>query len=526
MKIWILSAVTVLISICSHAAKPGCEYKIINIKEHGLKPFKEAKLLRSSNGVLDVTLRVAYAKNFLAGCELNHRSYNGSLIGPTLRLRPGDKLRVKVINDFPANQKHPKSDDHNSPPHKPNDTNLHTHGLHVSPSGISDNVIIRIKPGNSFQFEIEIPKTHAPGTFWYHPHTHGAVATQVGSGMAGALIIEGGLDEIPEIKAARERTMVLQQISYDKNGKIEDFHESFGSGAWEFMQRQITINGQIVPKISMWPGEVQRWRIVHAGVRAGLKIELEGHKLNEIATDGISMGRCEVWSRIEMYPGYRSDVLVRAKPLPPGKKKAVYYLRDANSQMPLAQIVVEGKPIEMKLPCTGHQLAATAPFRDIKKSEVTGRQRVEYNVSYSPEGKLLYTVNGQPFRHDRVRKLTLGKIEEWLVGTHPDSIEPVHPFHIHVNPFQMVRPGPDGKPAKVWKDTIVVEAGDEPLRLLTRYEQFTGKFVQHCHILDHEDQGMMELLEIVKPYSERKSSARKSNGKRKPSMSHRLPLAH
>ena len=74
----------------------------------------------------------------------------------------------------------------------------------------------------------------------------------------------------------------------------------------------------------------------------------------------------------------------------------------------------------------------------------------------------------------------------------------VHPFHIHVNDFQLSRMEPDGKEHKIWKDTLLISAGQPPTKIRMRYEDFTGTTVLHCHILDHEDQGMMELIELVK----------------------------
>ena len=95
-----------------------------------------------------------------------------------------------------------------------------------------------------------------------------------------------------------------------------------------------------------------------------------------------------------------------------------------------------------------------------------------------------------------MRRLKLGGVEEWTLRTALTSLAPNHPFHIHVNPFQHTRIGPDGQPETVWRDTVLVRKG-KPLTVRTRYVRYTGRFVLHCHMLDHEDQGMMELVEIV-----------------------------
>src|SRR5205814_8217441 len=137
-----------------------------------------------------------------------------------LGAKTGAGLKIRVENRLPEIPKPetPDPDGKGDPghgvnvPHALNSTNIHTHGLHVSPEGNSDNVYLDIKPGQVQEYEIKIAKDHVAGTFWYHPHRHGSVALQAANGMAGALIIDGGLDEVPEIKQAQERIFLFQQI--------------------------------------------------------------------------------------------------------------------------------------------------------------------------------------------------------------------------------------------------------------------------------------------------------------------------
>jgi FtsP/CotA-like multicopper oxidase with cupredoxin domain len=112
-------------------------------------------------------------------------------------------------------------------PHEFNTTNFHSHGLHVSPSGISDNVMRMMEPGDSYDIEIAIPSDHISGTNWYHPHAHGSADVQIASGAVGALIIEGDFADVPEIAAAKERLLVLTEAVFDQFGMIEDFGTLF-----------------------------------------------------------------------------------------------------------------------------------------------------------------------------------------------------------------------------------------------------------------------------------------------------------
>ncbi len=529
--------------------KAGCEYAVplnINQTDYVGHPFENPESIESQDGLLETTLEVKYAKNRIADCEVNLRSYNGKLVGPTLRAKPGDTIRIKLINNLPPQSNSSESNliSETTPegceyqmatmmsnipniPHNFNTTNFHTHGLHVDPNGCSDNILRVMKPKQKdgdpapeYAIEVKIPEDHPSGTFWYHAHLHGSTALQVSSGMAGTLIIEGGgLDEIPEIAEATEKVFMFQQIAYDRNGEIENY-DNFGVNAWDDLGRYTTINSQIRPVIKMRPGEVQRWRFIHGGVKESLNLELRNNRdqitLHEIAVDGIALGKLDSWNNapIELEPGYRSDVLVQAQPLLPGQESQEYILIDkptSNQQSLfgkgepgriLAKVIVEGKPLMMQLPNTDQLAEAKqndAP-KDIRDYEITGEpQKVVFSIDQEPSGAFAFTVNGQSFNPQEERLLQLNQAEIWHLETdsklNPDTPDK-HPFHIHVNPFQYDRKDPHNKTERIWRDTLMITEG-QPQTIRTRYTEFPGKFVLHCHILDHEDQGMMQVVEIV-----------------------------
>ncbi len=480
---------------------------------------------------LQFELVVDYADNFIGTDKVHLRSYNGGLVGPTMRARAGDTLNVHLVNKLPKNPPTPNNlqaqaaelaremTRHVPPlltsniPHNFNTTNLHTHGLHVSPAGNSDNVLIAISPGEEFYYEIKIPPDHPPGTFWYHPHVHGSTALQVGSGMEGALIIEGDIDRVPAIAAAKEQIFVFQQIPYgkidnpivkeDKKGGIESFNRSFLNGAWDRGGWRTTINGQLEPVYEMQPGEVQRWRYIDAGAEESLHIKIEGPDKKSvpqqvIAMDGITTGKIEANEQIDMYPGYRVDVLVRAPDVP-----GEYLIVDEESssltsllglkeeRKPIARLRVKGPKKEMALPAES-ELAPLAPYKSIADSEITGQQKVHFGVMLTGESAYPFAVNGRGFDPKAApRQLKLGGVDEWTVSS--ERIGP-HIFHIHVNPFEVIEPS--GK--RYWKDTLFVKGG-EKVKLRSRYVRYVGKYVLHCHILPHEDLGMMEVVEVVAP---------------------------
>src|SRR5262249_39157986 len=193
-------------------------------RDTGLDDFKpgaafiEPAVRRSAHGELNTTLRMRHAYETIGGHRLYVRTYEGTVPGPTLRLKPGDKLRIRLINDLPPNRKPLPA--YIDQPHHLNTTNLHFHGSHVSPEGKSDNVMRSMLPGESYDVEFDIPDDHTTGSYWYHPHHHGSADIQLASGMVGAIVIEGDFADVPEIAAAQERVMVLSEVVYDAFGMV------------------------------------------------------------------------------------------------------------------------------------------------------------------------------------------------------------------------------------------------------------------------------------------------------------------
>ena len=545
-----------------------------------LAPRNASTEIGSTNGELNHTLEVDYHTHQIFNPELNHsvkvrlRSYNKRLMGETLVIKPGDTMNVDLINRLPEPPAEPVCEVTPLPfPHDPidhtnfNTTNLHTHGLHVSPSGNSDNVLIAVPPGESFQNEIKLPKHHAPGTFWYHAHVHGSTAIQATSGMAGPLIVEGGLDDIEKLKDAPDYIMMFQQIPYVASPDQEDLYEiecydKFGPRQWQEgitngTGWRTTINGLTQPYMVINPGRVVRWRAIHAAFRETISLSVvpfgrfqatlqaqteaiqngdegdaitepksvatrraavlsEAIDLHEVAADGLAYGFDWVKKEVSLQPGYRSDMLLRID------EPGLYVIVDnevAEAQSlqgryetpkVLGYILVLGPRYEDEFP-TNAELEPLRVHETIEDDELAAMpQMVTFN---------LFTVDEKPFSKNVIRQMRLGTVYEWELRSKLVN----HPFHIHVNPFEITEwkeldpetnewvdklPKVDGEPRTIWKDTILVvgrtpqEPEDLVKQILTvrsRNERYIGKFVLHCHILDHEDQGMMQIVEITPP---------------------------
>lgn len=459
------------------------------------QPLVEPEVRRSANGVLQTSLRCAYAYRDVGGVRLYVRSYEGGSPGPTLRMKPGETLKIRLVNDLPPNRDPMPAD--MSHPHQFNNTNFHFHGAHASPSGIADNVMRSMAPGETYDIEIELPKDHTRGTYWYHPHHHGSADVQMASGMFGAIIVEDDFAEIPEIARARERLLVLTQVAHDARGMIEDFGTTLFP---ETATRFLTVNGQRRPTIAMRPGEVQRWRILNTGYQDNMLLELEKHQLHAISYDGIQLGAVETMNTHLILPGQRADLLVQAGAPGTYELRALPYDQGHPSPVgPLARLVVAGEPMTMKLPTS----LPKPPLETIKDSEITGRRKLVFSAT-APEADAAghwqefgFFIDGKKFDPKRIdHRVKLGSVEEWTIEnthTHDD-----HVFHIHTNPILVTHL--NGKPLATpqWRDTAPVERKGGSLTFRTRFLDYTGIFMLHCHMMNHEEMGMMQTVEVYK----------------------------
>ena len=466
------------------------------------EPLVEPEVRRSVDGILSTSLRVQYAYKDVGGYRLFMRTYDGGVPGPTLRLKRGDTLRIRLVNDLPPERNPAPA--YVDQPHRINTTNLHFHGSHVSPSGISDNVLRSMEPGRSYDSEVVFPTDHTAGTYWYHPHHHGGADVQIASGMAGAMIIEGDFDDVPEIAAARERLLIVGEAVFDAFGTVEDFDTLFPETALRFF----TLNGQREPTIEMQPGEVQRWRILHAGYQDDIFLSLEGHSFHPIARDGIALAALGLPAipnsdpeandpdAMLIAPGQRIDVLVKAGAPGTYELRGLPYDQGYPSPAgPIARLVVSGEQLSMSLPSK----LPPPPFETIRDEEITNRRELTFSAK-SPEAdaaghwqEFTFMVDGRTFEAARVdQRVKLGAVEEWTVtNLHHDD----HIFHIHVNPFELTKINGQPLAQTVWLDTVVLPRNGS-LTFRSRFLDFTGKFVLHCHMMNHEELGMMQIVEV------------------------------
>jgi len=443
--------------------------------------------LSSTGGRLALELEAGQGPMQLAGRHVTALGYNGASPGPTLRLQAGDVLSVRLLNRLAE------------------PTNLHMHGLHVSPQGAGDNVFVTVDPGGSFDYEYRLPADHPPGVYWYHPHHHGLVAGQIFGGLFGAIVVED-TDPIP---AAMERVLIVSDTELDAAGNVRG-----ASQAERMAGREgglVLVNGQSKPLISALPGQRERWRLVNACVARFLRLRLDGQSMQLL---GIDSGRFHSTAPVDevlLAPGNRADILVTAvaggsvlrtasydRGSMPGMMGRDPAGRDAANPPPgltLATLQVSGEP------AVGPAGLPPQPApADLRQVSVAARRRFLLAVGMGPgpmggggAGMMAFTINGREFDAARIdTTVAAGTAEEWtVVNTSPMD----HPFHLHVWPMQLISVNGAASASPVWRDVVNVPANGR-VTVRISFKGFTGKSAYHCHILDHEDLGMMGVIEV------------------------------
>lgn len=443
--------------------------------------LRQPQVLASQGGRLRVDLTAAEVRR--AGQRTGLLAFNGGSPGPTLRVQPGDELAVRLINrlDEP--------------------TNLHTHGLRVSPQGNSDNPFVHIHPGTSFDYLYRIPRDHPTGTFWYHPHAHGLVADQVFGGLFGALLVDPPTGQGPDLSTVEDRVLLISDITLDGDGRVAratDMDKMMGR-----VGELVLVNGQHQPTIPGAPGAPQRWRIINACASRVLAIRLQDHDLVQIALDGTFLPAPTAKKRVVLAPGNRADVLVRptktgrydltAEPYRDVIDTLLNLGNEADQKVTLATMTTAGPPATAPSP------PRTLPAEKPQDTPATVRRRITFEMSMGGMesdgmgGGMAFTIDGRTFdpaRDDQT--VTFGSTEEWTI-VNDNGL--AHPFHLHTWPFTVLAISDLTPLAGVPQDVVLIPANGW-VRLRIPFTVHSGRSVFHCHILDHEDSGMMATVNV------------------------------
>jgi suppressor of ftsI len=545
---------TALISAALLAAALGVVTTVPRLTSAQGQEIQNPPQLYSSNGALNVTL--AAAVNPATG--LPALQYNGVIgpMGPTLHINPGDTLNVNYSNHLPvtgANGMCSSANVANGIDYM-DDTNLHYHGMKVSPNPPADQVITTLlSPGQSYAYSVPIPVDDAPGLYWYHAHPHCESNRQVTGGVNGTLVVQGIEKYYPQVASMPERVLVIQNqypagvvvVSAKQRAARNKQLHALGVARAAVNARtpaglrrtaqssstnpdctapaayNVTLNGQPVdapatpPQITIGPGQKQFWRVANEGSNVAVDIALVGPNgqlapFQVIARDGQPLSYhdptneyLEVTDYVLM-PAARVELIVSGPGGPGWTLQTLCVdtgpVGDPDPQRVLATInsqTYNGPPL---VPANDNIPPLQKPQFNILTYPIAQYR----TVVFSEDAVGDFYINGQEFNPNAPPMFTpkLGTVEQWTII---NTATEIHAFHVHQIHFlvQSVGGVADG-PAQDYRDTIELpisngQANSNVVKVLMDFTDpiIVGTFVFHCHLLEHEDGGMMAKIQVV-----------------------------
>lgn len=424
-------------------------------------------------GTVELTLTAAPAAlSIVPGKQTPVYAYNGTIPGPTIELREGDRVVIHFKNELPEA------------------TTVHWHGLHI-PFEMDGSPFHPVQPGQTHDYIFTV-KPGTAGTYWYHPHPHHSTGVQVARGLYGAVIVRAADDPLPASIA--EKLIVISDNRLNDDGTIDlpapQSPQAFIDAENGREGSLIFVNGKLQPSFTIRSGEVQRWRIINASAARVYRLSVTDHSMLHIGSDGGLFEKPVEVKEIVLANGERAEVLIRATGAP-GSRAVLQML-------PYDRYIFQTKPKDWQT------------TRDLLHLEYTSEPPVP-SVAIPPALRVVPAldtaavsarrvlslsqglINGRTMDMNRIDvSSSLGSTEIWEIE---NLVGMDHPFHLHGFQFQLLDRNGVPEPARRWKDTVNIPK-HETARFIVRFENYAGKWMFHCHILDHEDNGMMGVLEI------------------------------
>ena len=423
--------------------------------------------IRSANGILDATLTAAPAPVHVGDTVFYGSVYNGDYAGPVLHVRPGDLVRLRLVN------------------HLSFATNLHFHGLRVSPLNHGDNMHIVVQPGATSSYTFRIPADHPPGLFWYHDHMHPDAERHVMDGLSGAILVDGFARQFQGLNGIRQKLLVIKD-----NAPADCTGQTMKT---LLHCRVISINGQALWNDMLRPKETQLWRIVNQSPDFTMHLDVTGLHPRTIGRDGTPTLAMEE-SDLDIMPASRLDVLVTAGALGSLSMIARHVPTGSGAAFSTNRIV-GNITIAGDASVTQPEKLIFPRQSDLSGSPISAQRTMVFTED---EAANRYYINGRMFDHDRIDvRVPLGSIESWTIQNQTQNF---HEFHIHQIGFQVAEINGQKQPFAGYVDDVrVPEMGEVKLIMPFTDPVILGRFMFHCHVLKHEDAGMMGNIEIYRP---------------------------
>lgn len=399
---------------------------------------------------------------FIKGKETNSLGYNGDYLGPVIRVRKGEKVSIKVKNNLNE------------------ETTVHWHGLEVNGEYDGGPHSI-IKPDATWNPTFTISQSAA--TLWYHPHLLLKTGEQVYKGLAGLFYIDDEVSDslnIPKEYGVNDIPLVIQDKKVDSNGKFE-YNLGMNDVMMGLQGGTILVNGAINPYLEVPRGKM-RLRLLNGSNARIYEFRFSNNqKFYQIASDGGLLEKPVELTKLTLSPAERAEIIVDFSEY---KKDDVVELANQGTQI-MKFVVKEDKQKASDIP------GKLAKIERIDSSKaVKTRKFVFQGIGSSG------SINGKQMDMERVDEyLDLNTTEIWEISNKSVG-DMAHPFHAHGVQFQILDRDGNTPPANEtgWKDTILVYP-EEKVRAIATFKH-PGLFMYHCHILEHEDAGMMGQFKV------------------------------
>jgi len=420
--------------------------------------------------------------SFFSGNKTATMGYNGNFLGPTIRVRDGQRFRINVNNRLPQV------------------TTLHWHGLHV-PAQWDGGPRQPIPAGTTWNPDFTINQEAA--TLWYHPHAMGLTGEQVYYGLAGLFLIEDeisdGLD-IPKTYGVDDIPLVIQDRRFFKNGQFayaQNMHDVMNG----VIGNTLLVNGAMQPALTVPPGQV-RLRLLNGSNSSIYRIAFDDRRtFHIIASDGGFLERPVPMSSVLLSAGERAEIIVDFSKESSFAVISLLVEQMGGSSFEAMRIAVNG---------TAQVSTMVQTLRSVEKipeSEATNVRGFIMETMSMGGGRMgmgmmgrRLTINGKKMDINRIdEQVKLGSTEIWEITNRSAMMMNMpHSMHLHDVQFQILsRDGRLPQPHEQGrKDTVLIMPG-ETVRIISRFRDYTGVYMYHCHLLEHEDDGMMGQFEVV-----------------------------
>lgn len=441
--------------------------KVVSLNNStGENELKMPPLLKSDNKKEVVyTVRAQKGETeIFDGTKTKTYGYNGAFLGPVLRLNKGDTVKIRLIN---------KLDEV---------TTFHWHGLEV-PGKADGGPHTVLKPGEEELIEFKV--TQEASTLWFHPHPKGKTAEQVYNGLAGLIYIEDDNSkslQLPNEYGKNDIPLIFQDKKFDNKKQLNYNAARNDDGT---IGNTLLINGTLNPKLTVKKEKV-RLRLLNGSNARNYTFKLNsGDSFVQIATDGGFLNKPVKLKEISLVPSERAEIVVDFSQL--------------NTQKDLALINGDGSIL----------LPFEVSNQSVKDSSIPGKMN---NFSVTEKEKNLpvtkkveffgmmdkVTINGKKFDAERIDfTQKKGVTGVWEFYNKPDSMGGmIHPVHIHGTQFKIISRNGEAPPEneRGWKDSFSLKP-DERVKIAIQFK-YEGVYMLHCHILEHEDNGMMSQIKV------------------------------